>query len=465
MGPFQVSHRKQRRLGWPLVLGGLILLSGCGRHGKGAPQGGSTVPPSQVKLKRGVELVRAEQKPVLYTVETVGYLEAEGQTDIAAGVSGIVDEVLPQFREGQWVERNTLLVKVDQERYAAALKLAQASEQRAQASLELARKLNEIAQGAREGVSREERTKTAKAVDVAEAELEVARASLRLAQKSFDRSQVRAPYAGQINQRRVTVGSFLEDGTVLGTMADLRRFRLVGWVPEKAAPTVRKKLREEDQRRSARLAGSCLAGPPPWPGLAVLALDARGVPPAGYGMEFMLPAFPKRAFKDPKNPRKGDPGPFTGRIFYLSRVASPDTHMFECKAEVDLSGLDKDELQETGYSARIRIPLEGNPASVTVPEEAVRASERGNIVFVPALLRDESGQPKPDKDGNEQWVARPRVLRLGFRTEGWVEALDGLTPGEWVVHRGAEALEDGTPIQLPERQLQAVKDSAPSNPR
>jgi multidrug efflux system membrane fusion protein len=430
----------------------LATVAGCSRHGKGAPEGGSTVPPSQVNLKRGVELVRAEQKSVLYTVETVGYLEAEGQTDIAAGVNGIVDEVL--FREGQWVDQNTILVKVDQRRYGAALELAKANEQRAQANLKLAEEMNRIAQGAGFGTTKEEKTKAEQGVKVAQAELKVAQAALDQAQTVFDRSQVRAPYAGQINQRRVTVGSFLEDRTVIGTMADLRRFRLVGWVPEKAAPTVRKKLKEEDRRRSARLAGSCLAAPSPWPGLASLALDAQGIPSVGYGMEFTLPAFPKRAFKDTKNPKKDEPGPFTGRIFYLSRVASPDTHMFECKAEVDLSGLDKDELQETGYSARVRIALEGNPAAVTVPEEAVKASERGNIVFVP--------ESRDGKDGQQEWVARAKVLRLGFRTEGWVEVLDGLRPGEWVVSRGAEALENGTPIQFPPEQLKALQPTMPS---
>src|SRR5262249_50090903 len=97
----------------PLIAGG----AGCSRQGKAAPVGGSTVPPSQVKLKRKVELARAEQRAIDYVVETVGYLEAEGQTEIAAGVSGVVDEVL--FREGQMVTADTILIKVDQDRYMA----------------------------------------------------------------------------------------------------------------------------------------------------------------------------------------------------------------------------------------------------------------------------------------------------------------------------------------------------------
>jgi multidrug efflux system membrane fusion protein len=411
----------------------LAAAGGCGRHGTAAPEGGAA-PLSQVKLRRGVEVVQVDQRPVNYHVETVGYLEAEGQTEIAAGVSGVVDEVL--FREGQWVDQDTILVKVEQRRYTASLELAKANIERAEANLELARRVNNIAQASKAGTSDEEKIKTRQAVKVAEAELEVAKSSLDLAQNSFDRSQVRAPYAGQVNQRRVTPGSYLKDDTVIATMADLRRYRLVGWVPEKAAPTVRRQLKQEDQRRAARLAAACVARPSPWPGLAALVLDEHGLPPTGYGMEFRLPSFPDRVFR--------------GRIFYMSKVASPDTHMFECKAEVDLRGLEE-ELQETGYSARIRIPLRGNPRACTVPEESVRASERGTIAFVPTL--------RTGKDGKEEWVARARTLELGYRAEGWVEVVQGLKPGEWVVRRGAEALEDGTPVQFPEAQAQQMKSS------
>src|SRR5262249_23107469 len=73
-------------------------LLGCARGGHEAPQGGSTTSPAKAKLKRNVELAQVKQEKMTSSVETVGYLDAEGQTDVAAGVSGIVEEVL--FREG-----------------------------------------------------------------------------------------------------------------------------------------------------------------------------------------------------------------------------------------------------------------------------------------------------------------------------------------------------------------------------
>jgi multidrug efflux system membrane fusion protein len=402
-----------------------VCLAGCGKHG--SPLGGDDRPPARVNLRRNVELGRAEQRSLVYHVETVGVLEAEGHTFIAAGVAGVVDEVL--FREGDVVDRNSILVKVDQRKYEAALRVAEAQEKRALAQLALAKDLASRATAAGIGVSAEERSKYLLNLNVAEAELLSARAALELARNNFDRSQVRAPYRGQINQRRVTPGTYLEEATVIATMADLSRIRLVGWVPETAAPTVRRLMAEQPARLRAVKATLplCGFGPSPWAALgcaAGIGLADSDQVPSGFDPEFTLQAYRNRTFR--------------ARCFYLSKVADPSTHMFECKAEIDTRGLDVD--LEPGYTARIRIPLESNPAACVVPEEAIRASERGFIVFVPTQ--------RLGRDGSLEWVSKARTLELGYRAPGWVEVLYGLQPGEWIVRRGAEALEDGTPIHF-----------------
>lgn len=410
-------------------LGGLILLvsaAGCGRHGKASPVGGDDRPPSKVSLKRNVELVQSEQRSLVYYVETVGVLEAEGQTDIAAGVTGLVDEVT--FREGDEVGPKTVLIKVDQRRYVAAAKVAEANVQRAEAALALAKDLARRAQQAGAGASVEEKAKTGLQLSLAEAELHSSKASLDLASNNLDRSHVRSPYKGRINQRRVTPGSYLEEKTVIATMADLSRLRLVGWVPETVAPTVRELMANQKARhQAAKLAlplGSWLAGQDPWAGLAATHLLLLDRIPSGFDPEFTLLAFPHRSFM--------------ARIFYLSTVANPDTHMFECKAEIDLTGVDLE--LRPGFTARIRVPLKSNANACVVPEESVRASERGFIAFVPV---EQKG-----RDGQTEWVARTRTLELGYRSPGWVEVRQGIIPGEWIVRRGAEALEDKTPIRF-----------------
>lgn len=401
----------------PLALGLLIAGAGCTKHGKAAPVGGSDVPPSQVKLARNVEVVHAEQRALDYFVETVGYLEAENQTDIAAGAAGVVDEVL--FREGQRVDRDTVLVKIDQRRYLAAKMVAEANVLQSRAKLAQAERDWGRARHLGTAISQLDYDTAQNAYESAKAETESARASLDLAMHYLDRSQVRAPYAGQINQRRITPGSYVEEKTVVATIADLRNLRLVGYIPEKAAPMVHDLVEGQERLRTARLVIGPLAGP--MAGLLEFFLDARGDTPSSFSLEFTLLPYPQHTFH--------------GRVFYLSTTASPDTHMFECKAQVT-AGPPGVELRP-GFTARIRCPLRGNPSACVVPEESVRASERGFIAFVPAQTP-------------EGWVADARTVELGYRSPGWVEVLQGIRPGELVVRRGAEALEKGTPIEMTE---------------
>src|SRR3954471_22874348 len=121
----------------PIVVLGLLaslVAAGCGRRGHEAPQGGAVVPLSKTRVKRNVELVQVKQEKMSSFVDTVGYLDAEGQTNIAAGVPGVVSEVL--FREGDWVVKGqTLLVRIDPPRYRALLAQAQANVEKAKASV------------------------------------------------------------------------------------------------------------------------------------------------------------------------------------------------------------------------------------------------------------------------------------------------------------------------------------------
>ena len=376
-----------------------------------------------------------EQRPLVYYVETVGRIEAEGETGIAAGVTGIVDEVL--FREGQQVDRNTILVKVDQRRYRAAADVTRANVKRAERNVKLKKDLADRAQSGRGGVSEQDKTQTQLDFQLAEAELESARAARALAEHYLDRSEVRAPYTGQMNQRMVTPGTYLEEKTLIGTMADLGRLRLVGWAPESDAPMVRRLMQHQDARlKAARLTlplGGWLAASTPWTGLVAHQLVQRDAVPSGFDPEFIAQAFPQRTFR--------------ARLFYMSSVASPDTHMFECKAEIDRRGLNAE--LSPGDMARIRLPIKTNPSATIIPEESVRATERGFVVFEPVQ--------RVGRNGETEWIARARTVDRGASSEGWVEVREGVGVGQWIVRRGAEALEDGTPIRIPESQLERLE--------
>ncbi len=460
----------------PAMLLALATL-GCNRHGAPAPAGGSDVRPKNVILQRNVELAAVQQRSLVARVETVGLLEAEGQTDIAAGVSGVVDEVY--FREGDEVGPGTILVKIEQTRYESDEELARANVERAKANSELARDLAYRVERVGGGASEEERVKARSALRMAEAELRSSQAAWARANHNLERSRVRAPYAGRINKRMVTKGTYLEEKTAIATIADLSKIRLVGFVPETAAPVLRELLRDQDTRLNLNRIGLPLAGAAAGPlGAAAAAhLVRKDSVLSGYDPEFELLSSPGYTFY--------------ARIFFMSTVANPDTHMFEAKAEVlgfvpetpsplfsYLRSLPKENQRAVvhalsvgwwlgspspwlgiaghayknqveqrrpslfwpGLTARIRLPLRSNPGALGIPEEAVRASERGFIAFVPTRQTRE--------DGQLEWIARARTLDLGFRADGWVEVRQGLQAGDWIVRRGAEALEDGTPIRF-----------------
>jgi hypothetical protein len=94
------------------------------------------------------------------------------------------------------------------------------------------------------------------------------------------------------------------------------------------------------------------------------------------------------------------------------------------------------------------VPIQSTLNACVVPEESVRATERGFVVFEPEM------RLTPDRQ--TEWVARVRPLDVGYRTPGYVEVRQGVYPGRWVVRRGADALEDGTPIRFPDEQLREM---------
>jgi len=191
-------------------------------------------------------------------------------------------------------------------------------------------------------------------------------------------------------------------------------------------------VRELMQHQEARLAlfrktlplGDFCAGAVPWGGLAGALLVQKDQEatdrdrdqigsvkkdtrpkyrlPSGFDPEFTLLAFPHRTFR--------------ARIFYLSTVASPDTHMFECKAEIDLPGLDVE--LRPGYTARIRLPLRSNPNACVVRRSrsgpASAASSPSCRSSVPAGTASPSGWPRR---GRWSWAtARPAGWRCA---RGW----------------------------------------------
>lgn len=150
--------------------------------------------------------------------EYTGRFEATDTVDIRARVDGYLDSI--HFRDGAIVKRGDLLFVIDPRPYEAVLEGARADVVRAQTRLELAE--TDFTRGealfAIKGISQEEQDRRTQTRKEAEAALIVARASERTAALNVDFTRVRAPIAGRISRKFVSIGNLISGGQAGSTL-------------------------------------------------------------------------------------------------------------------------------------------------------------------------------------------------------------------------------------------------------
>ena len=169
-----------------------------------AAQGAPPAPPVQVANPLAKRITNWDE----YT----GRFEASDQVEVRARVSGFIDSV--HFRDGALVQKGDLLFTIDQRPYKLAVDVARADVARAKAQVELAQNEVERAEGLTQN-----RTITARDVDQRRANLnsaigtqQGAEATLKNAQLNLEWTEVRAPIAGRISNRRVDPGNLIAGG-------------------------------------------------------------------------------------------------------------------------------------------------------------------------------------------------------------------------------------------------------------
>ena len=163
--------------------------------------------------------------------EYTGRFEATDRVDVRARVDGYLDSI--HFRDGALVKSGDLLFVIDPRPYEAVLDGARADVVRAQTRLELA--TTDFTRGeslfAIRGISQEEFDRRVQARKEAEAALIVARAAERAAALNVEFTRVRAPLAGRISEKFVSVGNVISGGqagsTLLTTIVAVDPIRFV----------------------------------------------------------------------------------------------------------------------------------------------------------------------------------------------------------------------------------------------
>jgi len=188
-----------------------------GPGGAGMGGGGGMGLPVEAAVAR-VDTVRDE-------IAATGQIEAVQSIDLHPEVEGRITDIL--IREGQEVEKGTPLFKVDDAQLRA--QAAQLEAQRDLAQQDLAR------------VKQLEQQNASSAAD-----LERADATARSAQAQYDqarikleRTSVRAPFAGVVGQRYVSLGDYVTTSTRLVSLQTVNPQRASFQVPERFARQLR----------------------------------------------------------------------------------------------------------------------------------------------------------------------------------------------------------------------------------
>lgn len=415
------------------------LLVGC-RGDDPAPSG---------RQRPQVPVARPLVQPTVQWDSYTGRLEAIEYVEVQAKVSGYLRELL--FSEGELVEQGDLLLVIDPRPFEAELRRAtaglaeaearlreakanlarvEAEKAQAEVNLQLRRqqfqraeqlrlrdaiaeedleiRQSEMLKGEADVVAAEAAILAAKAaIATAEAGVETAESQVQTANLNVSYTEVRAPVAGRIGAREVTVGNFISGGasqaTLLATIVSLDPIHCVFDADEQAFLKYAR-LARTGARRSSREVKN--------PALLAL-VDEDGYPHAGH-MDFV--------------DNRIDPN--TGTI--RGRAIFPNA----------------DGVLIPGLFARIRIPGSGRDDAVMIPDAAILSDQADRFVYVV----DDSGQVS-------RQVVRPGVLHHGLRIID--QGLDG---DQRVVLGGLQQISAGMQVDPQDESIEAdLEDGLPDD--
>ncbi|NIX77893.1 efflux RND transporter periplasmic adaptor subunit [Microvirga terricola] len=285
--------------------------AGQGR-GRGGQSGPATVDVDAVKTGRIVDIR-----------ESVGTVRAYESITVTAKVAGIIKAI--GFEEGQQVKAGDMLVQLDDAERRAEIEQTLAETNRAMAlrnevviKLERATALSRT--GAGTGAQVEDLTAQVKSL---ESSIAAAQAQRKGAEARLEDYSIRAPFAGRVGTRSVSLGAFISPGTRITSLDDLSRVRLDFAVPENLLGRLK-------------------------PGQAVNASS---------------PAYPGRVFR--------------GIVSTLDTRVDQLTRTVRLTAEFD----NPDEALKPGMFLSVALEVTTKDNAVVVPEEAVVAEGLRQIVY------------------------------------------------------------------------------------
>lgn len=193
-----------------------VILAGCKDEPKvAAPAGGRQTGPLTV------DGFVVEEQTISDRVEVPGSLLPQEETQIKSEVTGRI--VVLNFKEGTNVQRGALLIKLFDEDLQAQLKKLQVQLQIAVKTEERNKDLLEI-----NGISQQE-------YDLSALQVENLNADIQSVKIAIGKTEIRAPYAGKLGLRNVSLGAYVSPNEVLTTLSQVDDLKLEFSIPEKYA--------------------------------------------------------------------------------------------------------------------------------------------------------------------------------------------------------------------------------------
>jgi len=293
---------------WYVVAAAAIAAGACKKSKAGAAGGPGGGGPMGIP----VEVAVARSDTVRDEIAATGQIEAMQSIDLRPEVDGRIVEIL--IREGQEVDKETPLFKVDDAQLRAQVAQLEAQRDLAQQALTRAKDLAQ------------QNASSAADLEKAEAEARSAQAQYDLQRIRLDRTTVRAPFAGVVGQRYVSLGDYVTSSTRLASLHTVNPQRAVFQVPERFARTLR-----PGQRVSFRVA-------------AVAGRD------------------------------------FTGEVDFVDPIVQLPGRTILVKARAP----NPERLLQPGMFIEARLVTAVRPGAIVIPEEAVVPAEGANFVWVVA---------------------------------------------------------------------------------
>jgi len=335
-----------------------------------------------------VGIQEAARRPVTESTEFVGRVEAVQRVDIAARITGFLQEVI--FREGQEVKRGDVLYRIERQTFEAEVARTQANIASAEAELTNARvalaraqELQRSGAGTRvtlDNATAQERT--------ANAQLLAARAAARSAEINLNYTEITSPIDGKIGRTNVTVGNVVGPNT--GTLATI-----VSQDPMRVAFPVSQRQALELRDRYASRGGADAVQ------IRFRTTDGRTSPQIG-----------RVDFIDNQINRATD------SILIRARVPNPPT------------GPEGDRDLIDGQFVTVFVQGVEPVLAITIPRAAVLQDQQGSYVFV---VDNES-------------KAQRRNLRLGRNTPEVAVVEEGLNIGDKVIVEGIQRVRPGQQV-------------------